>query len=95
MCLPLYERLCISISTFQICDFGLARITDPEYDQSGVLTEYVATRWYRAPEIMLTSKVYTKAIDIWSVGCILAEMLSHRVLFPGKHCILYSVNYDL
>ncbi|TPP66675.1 Mitogen-activated protein kinase [Fasciola gigantica] len=71
----------------RICDFGLARIADPECDQSGVLTEYVATRWYRAPEIMLTSKIYTKAIDIWSIGCILAEMLSNRVLFPGKHYI--------
>lgn len=49
------------------------------------LTEYVATRWYRAPEIMLNSKAYTKAIDIWSVGCILAEMLGRRPLFPGKH----------
>ncbi|KAF7257201.1 hypothetical protein EG68_05901 [Paragonimus skrjabini miyazakii] len=71
----------------RICDFGLARVADPDFDQSGVLTEYVATRWYRAPEIMLTSKIYTKAIDIWSIGCILAEMLSNRVLFPGKHYI--------
>ena len=47
--------------------------------------EYVATRWYRAPEIMLNSKGYTKSIDIWSVGCILAEMLSNRPIFPGKH----------
>lgn len=48
-------------------------------------TEYVATRWYRAPEIMLNSKAYTKAIDMWSVGCILAEMLGNKALFPGKH----------
>ena len=48
------------------------------------MTEYVATRWYRAPEIMLTFKQYTKAIDIWSVGCILAEMLSGKPLFPGR-----------
>ncbi|CAO2583276.1 Mitogen-activated protein kinase 3, partial [Lemmus lemmus] len=69
----------------KICDFGLARIADPEHDHTGFLTEYVATRWYRAPEIMLNSKGYTKSIDIWSVGCILAEMLSNRPIFPGKH----------
>lgn len=69
----------------QICDFGLARVADPEHDHTGFLTEYVATRWYRAPEIMLNSKGYTQSIDIWSVGCILAEMLSNRPIFPGKH----------
>ncbi|EYB81539.1 hypothetical protein Y032_0380g342 [Ancylostoma ceylanicum] len=69
----------------KICDFGLARVTDPKTDHTGFLTEYVATRWYRAPEIMLNSKGYTKSIDVWSVGCILAEMLSNRPLFPGKH----------
>ncbi|RTG83203.1 mitogen-activated protein kinase 1/3 [Schistosoma bovis] len=68
-----------------ICDFGLARVNDPEHDHMGMLTEYVATRWYRAPEIMLSSKSYTKAIDIWSVGCIFGEMLNRRPLFPGKH----------
>ena len=41
----------------RICDFGLARISDPEYDHTGCLTEYVATRWYRAPEVMLNAKV--------------------------------------
>jgi len=69
----------------KICDFGLARVADPAHDHTGYLTEYVATRWYRAPEIMLNSKGYTKSIDIWSVGCILAEMISNRPLFPGKH----------
>merc|ERR1712136_222794 len=69
----------------KICDFGLARVADPEHDHTGFLTEYVATRWYRAPEIMLNSKGYTKSIDIWSVGCILSEMLSNRPIFPGKH----------
>ncbi|GAB1300048.1 Mitogen-activated protein kinase 1 [Apodemus speciosus] len=58
---------------------------NPDHDHTGFLTEYVATRWYRAPEIMLNSKGYTKSIDIWSVGCILAEMLSNRPIFPGKH----------
>ncbi|PAA57427.1 hypothetical protein BOX15_Mlig016634g3 [Macrostomum lignano] len=71
----------------KICDFGLARVADPEHDHTGILTEYVATRWYRAPEIMLNSKGYTKSIDIWSVGCILAEMLNNKPLFPGKHYI--------
>lgn len=48
----------------QICDFGLARIADPEHDHTGFLTEYVATRWYRAPEIMLNSKVRMGVLDI-------------------------------
>ena len=43
----------------RICDFGLSRIADPEYDHTGCLTEYVATRWYRAPEVMLTAKAST------------------------------------
>ncbi len=45
------------LNYLQICDFGLARVADPEHDHTGFLTEYVATRWYRAPEIMLNSKV--------------------------------------
>ncbi len=48
------------------------------------MTEYVATRWYRAPEIMLSFKSYTKAIDMWSVGCILAELLGSRPIFKGR-----------
>jgi len=69
----------------KICDFGLARVADPDHDHTGFLTEYVATRWYRAPEIMVNSKGYSQSIDMWAVGCILAEMLSNRPLFPGKH----------
>ncbi|KAF8761848.1 Mitogen-activated protein kinase [Rhizoctonia solani] len=57
---------------------------EPSGTETGFMTEYVATRWYRAPEIMLTFKQYTKAIDVWSVGCILAEMLSGKPLFPGR-----------
>lgn len=68
----------------KVCDFGLARSAASTDDNFGFMTEYVATRWYRAPEIMLTFQEYTKAIDVWSVGCILAEMLSGRPLFPGK-----------
>jgi serine/threonine protein kinase len=47
----------------KICDFGLARVADPDHDHTGFLTEYVATRWYRAPEIMLNSKGYTKSSE--------------------------------
>jgi len=68
----------------KVCDFGLARSANSSDEHSGFMTEYVATRWYRAPEIMLTFKEYTKAIDVWSVGCILAEMLSGKPLFPGR-----------
>uniref|UniRef100_A0AAZ3P5U7 Mitogen-activated protein kinase n=1 Tax=Oncorhynchus tshawytscha TaxID=74940 RepID=A0AAZ3P5U7_ONCTS len=69
----------------KICDFGLARVADPDHDHTGFLTEYVATRWYRAPEIMLNSKGYTKSIDIWSVGCI---------LFNTTCCILGSPSQE-
>ncbi|CAO3687899.1 unnamed protein product [Rhizopus microsporus] len=69
----------------KICDFGLARgySDNPDYN-AGFMTEYVATRWYRAPEIMLSFQSYTKAIDMWSVGCIFAEMLGGRPLFKGR-----------
>mmetsp|Transcript_24108 Transcript_24108/g.52601 ORF Transcript_24108/g.52601 Transcript_24108/m.52601 type:complete len:460 (+) Transcript_24108:190-1569(+) len=71
----------------KICDFGLARVAHPEENHAGFMTEYVATRWYRAPEIMLSWKEYTKAIDVWSVGCIFAELLGRKPLFPGKDYI--------
>merc|ERR1711964_660902 len=48
------------------------------------MTEYVATRWYRPPEIMISWKSYTEAVDIWSIGCIFAELCQRRPLFPGK-----------
>lgn len=77
----------------KVCDFGLARSAASTEDNSGFMTEYVATRWYRAPEIMLTFKEYTKAIDVWSVGCILAEMLSGKPLFPGKDCLSPPISF--
>jgi mitogen-activated protein kinase 1/3 len=77
----------------KVCDFGLARSAASTDDNSGFMTEYVATRWYRAPEIMLTFKEYTKAIDVWSVGCILAEMLSSKPLFPGRDCLFISAHF--
>lgn len=48
------------------------------------MTEYVVTRWYRAPELLLNCSEYTAAIDIWSVGCILMEIVRREPLFPGK-----------
>lgn len=47
------------------------------------MTEYVATRWYRAPEILLGSTKYTKAVDMWSIGCILGELIVGKAIFPG------------
>ena len=51
------------------------------------MTDYVATRWYRAPEILLASKKYTAGVDMWSLGCILAEMILGKPLFPGSSTI--------
>ncbi|XP_071332163.1 mitogen-activated protein kinase 14A isoform X1 [Trachinotus anak] len=67
----------LHLNCSQILDFGLARHTDDE------MTGYVATRWYRAPEIMLNWMHYNMTVDIWSVGCIMAELLTGRTLFPG------------
>eukprot|EP00292_Cryptomonas_paramecium_P012701 CAMPEP_0113697496 /NCGR_PEP_ID=MMETSP0038_2-20120614/22168_1 /TAXON_ID=2898 /ORGANISM="Cryptomonas paramecium" /LENGTH=356 /DNA_ID=CAMNT_0000620517 /DNA_START=49 /DNA_END=1119 /DNA_ORIENTATION=- /assembly_acc=CAM_ASM_000170 len=71
----------------KVCDFGLARsisaLSAGKGGTNPVLTDYVATRWYRAPEILLGSTKYSKGIDIWSVGCILGEMLGGKPLFPG------------
>ncbi|KAF8827413.1 hypothetical protein HHX47_DHR4000172 [Lentinula edodes] len=61
-----------------ICDFGLTRIQDPQ------MTGYASTRYYRSPEIMLTGQNYDVAVNIWSTGCIFAEMLEGKPLFPGK-----------
>ncbi|XP_070227505.1 mitogen-activated protein kinase 11 isoform X1 [Bos mutus] len=65
----------------RILDFGLARQADEE------MTGYVATRWYRAPEIMLNWMHYNQTVDIWSVGCIMAELLQGKALFPGSDYI--------
>ncbi|KAG1704561.1 hypothetical protein DVH05_005492 [Phytophthora capsici] len=69
----------------KICDFGLARGVFPEEELE--LTEYVVTRWYRAPEIMLGCMKYTREVDVWSMGCIFAEMMSRKPLFPGQDYI--------
>ena len=65
-------------------DFGLARTLEHNPHMGSVVTEYVATRWYRAPEMILAAQKYGKPIDMWSVGCILYEMLVGTPLLPGK-----------
>ncbi|XP_023444495.1 mitogen-activated protein kinase 13 isoform X3 [Dasypus novemcinctus] len=62
----------------KILDFGLARPADAK------MTGYVVTRWYRAPEVILSWMHYNQTVDIWSVGCIMAEMLTGKTLFKGK-----------
>jgi len=70
----------------KICDYGLARVNYPQQELSTCpMTEYVCTRWYRALEVLCSWSDYGKPIDIWSVGCIFAEMLKRKPLFPGKN----------
>ncbi|CAE7430654.1 MPK2 [Symbiodinium natans] len=70
----------------KIGDLGMARGIDSEEDNHDemMLTEYVVTRHYRAPEVVLTASMYTYAVDMWSAGCILGEMLTRRCIFEGK-----------
>lgn len=79
----------------KVCDFGLARGISLTHDQdiiddrgsSLLLTEYVVTRWYRAPEIMLACHEYSKPVDLWSIGCIFAELLGRKPYLAGDDYI--------
>ncbi|KAL6848927.1 hypothetical protein ACP4OV_021510 [Aristida adscensionis] len=80
----------------KICDFGLARVAFNDSPTTVFWTDYVATRWYRAPELcgsffskcgMMLHPLYSPAIDIWSIGCIFAEILTGKPLFPGKNVV--------
>lgn len=64
----------------KICDFGSSKILDPD----GMNTPYIVSRYYRAPELILGVSKYTEKIDIWATGCIIAELLTLKPLFPGK-----------
>ena len=66
----------------KIADFGLARPIINKI-KSSVLSEYVTTRWYRAPELLVGMVDYTTAVDMWSVGCIFAEILGRKPFLPG------------
>uniref|UniRef100_A0A668APS2 non-specific serine/threonine protein kinase n=1 Tax=Myripristis murdjan TaxID=586833 RepID=A0A668APS2_9TELE len=72
--------LCMGPELVKIADFGLAR----EIRSQPPFTDYVSTRWYRAPEVLLKSSTYSSPIDIWAVGCIMAELYTLRPLFPGN-----------
>ena len=91
--------LCSSPDMVKIADFGLAREirSSPPYtgDRQHLtihmnfsfiipLADYVSTRWYRAPEVLLRSTNYSSPIDVWAVGCIMAELYTRRPLFPGS-----------
>ncbi|XAR69181.1 Cyclin-dependent kinase [Bertholletia excelsa] len=74
------ENLLVSKDLIKIADFGLAR----EINAQPPYTEYVSTRWYRAPEVLLQSPIYNSAVDMWAMGAIMAELFSLRPLFPGS-----------
>lgn len=83
------ENLLVTDRTLKIADFGLAR----EVSSAPPFTDYVSTRWYRAPEVLLQTSSYTPAIDMWAVGAILAELFTLCPLFPGESEIdqLYKI----
>ena len=65
----------------KLCDFGFARGTRKQANYQ--YTDYVSTRWYRAPELLVGDANYNESIDVWAVGCIFAEIFSGLPLFPG------------
>jgi protein kinase len=75
------ENLLVTKNMIKIADFGLAReiTSEPPY------TEYVSTRWYRAPEVLLQATFYNSAVDMWAMGAIIAELFTLRPLFPGSN----------
>lgn len=75
------ENLLVTNGVVKIADFGLAR----EVCSSPPYTDYVSTRWYRAPEVLLQASAYTPSIDMWAVGAILAELFTLSPLFPGEN----------
>ena len=74
----------------KLCDFGFAR---PLPSQGGDMTDYVATRWYRSPELLLSDNDYGKPVDLWAIGCIMGELTDGQPLFPGDNEIdqLYMI----
>ena len=78
------ENILLDGNTCKIADFGLSRqMKKSPYEAS--LTEYISTRWYRSPEILLRDSNYSTPIDIFAFGCVMAEMVTLKPLFPGKN----------
>lgn len=77
------ENLLIDVAHRQLklCDFGFARLLNNPNEE---LTDYVATRWYRAPELLLGSTQYSFSVDLWAIGCIMGEITDGQPLFPGE-----------
>jgi hypothetical protein len=81
---PLAENLLLSAAgVLKLCDFGFARPLDAAGAAGGRYTAYVATRWYRAPELLAGAGRYGAGVDVWAFGCLAAELLTGRPLFPG------------
>lgn len=74
------ENLLVNNDQIKIADFGLAR----EIRSRPPYTDYVATRWYRAPELLLRSTIYSSPVDIFAMGCIMAELYLLKPIFPGN-----------
>ncbi len=81
------ENILISGDQVKLADFGLAR----DINSEPPFTDYVATRWYRSPEVILNSKIYSSPIDIFALGAIIAELYTGVPLFPGKE-VSYQMN---
>jgi len=85
------ENILVSkLGVVKLCDFGFARtLAGP----GEIYTDYVATRWYRAPELLVGDANYGKAVDLWAIGCLIVEMLTGNPLFPGDSDIdqLYHI----
>ncbi|XP_058799841.1 cyclin-dependent kinase-like 4 isoform X2 [Phymastichus coffea] len=77
----------------KLCDFGFARMLSPGENY----TEYVATRWYRAPELLVGDTQYGRPVDVWAIGCVFAELVRGEALWPGKSDVdqLYLIRRTL
>ena len=77
------ENLLISESgVVKLCDFGFARKLQEKANYQ--YTDYVSTRWYRAPELLVGDAAYSTSVDVWAIGCIFAEIFNGLPLFPGQ-----------